>query len=139
MRHKWTEEEIAILEQKAEFYTKEQIAQMLKKRGYYRSINAVEKKLWRLGYSLRPTLDNYSCRQIASVLCYDFSTVCRWVKLGWLKARKRYSKCYQIRTSRTALSLLAAWNRTLWKSRLMPLAIASCSLMMRRRRSSVWC
>lgn len=98
MNHKWTDEEIAILEEKAEFYTKEQIAQILKRRGFNRSINAVEKKLWRLGYSLRPTLDNYSCRQIASVLCYDFSTVCRWVKLGWLKARKRYSNCYQIRT-----------------------------------------
>ncbi|MBD2451240.1 hypothetical protein H6G76_29740 [Nostoc sp. FACHB-152] len=98
MSAKWSKEEIAILEQKADLYTKEQIARMLKRRGYHRSTMAIKLKLNRLGYSTRPTLDNYSCKEIAKVLRLSFSTICRWVRLGWLKASKRSASCYQVRT-----------------------------------------
>ncbi|MBE9211063.1 hypothetical protein IQ244_32180 [Nostoc sp. LEGE 06077] len=59
---------------------------------------AIKLKLNRLGYSTRPTLDNYSCQEIANVLCLSLSTLCRWIKRGWLKANKRYASCYQVRT-----------------------------------------
>lgn len=98
MSAKWSKEEIDILEEKADFYTKEQIARILKRRGYHRSTRAIRMKLNSLGYSTRPTLDNYSCTYIARVLCLSLSTLCRWVKRGWLKAHKRSSKCYQVRT-----------------------------------------
>ncbi|BBD63076.1 hypothetical protein NIES2109_59260 (plasmid) [Nostoc sp. HK-01] len=98
MSAKWSKEEIAILEEKADFYTKEQIARMLKKQGYHRSTMAIKLKLNRLGYSTRPTLDNYSCQEIANVLCLSLSTLCRWIKHGWLKANKRSASCYQVRT-----------------------------------------
>ncbi|MBW4617446.1 MAG: hypothetical protein KME21_30360 [Desmonostoc vinosum HA7617-LM4] len=54
-------------------------------------------KLNSLGYSTRPTLDNYSCKEIAQVLCLSLSTVCFWVRRGWLKGKKRSPKIYQIR------------------------------------------
>ncbi|NDJ25915.1 hypothetical protein GS682_30885 [Nostoc sp. B(2019)] len=49
------------------------------------------------GYSVRPTLDNYSCKEIAQVLDLSLSTVCFWVRRGWLKAKRRSPKHYQIR------------------------------------------
>ncbi|WP_416212836.1 helix-turn-helix domain-containing protein [Nostoc sp. LEGE 12450] len=54
-------------------------------------------KLNSLGYSAHPTLDNYSCKEIAQVLQLNFSTVTRWVKRGWLKATRRSARHYQIR------------------------------------------
>ncbi len=94
---KWTDEELAIIEAKAEVYTVKQIASSLKRRGYHRTIHAIELKLQKLGYSLRPTLDNYSCQEIASVLNLSLKSVYRWVNRGWLKAKKRSAKHYQIR------------------------------------------
>lgn len=97
MSIKWTDEELAIIEAKAEVYTVKQIASILKRRGYYRTPVAIFLKLNSLGYSVRPTLDNYSCQEIAQVLQLNFSTVTRWVKRGWLKATKRSARHYQIR------------------------------------------
>ncbi|WP_225226291.1 hypothetical protein [Komarekiella delphini-convector] len=98
MTIKWTPEELVIIEAKAEVYTVKQIASSLKRRGYHRSTNAIALKLNSLGYSVRPTLDNYSCKEIAKVLCLSLSTVCFWVRRGWLKATKRSAKHYQVRT-----------------------------------------
>ena len=78
---KWSDEELAIIEAKAEVYTIKQIASSLKRRGFYRTPVAIYLKLNSLGYSARPTLDNYSCIEIAQVLQLNFSTVTRWVKL----------------------------------------------------------
>ncbi|MCC5660344.1 hypothetical protein LC608_25875 [Nostoc sp. XA010] len=97
MYAKWTDEELAIIEAKAEVYTINQIALILKRRGYQRTPIAIYLKLNSLGYSARPTLDNYSCKEIAQVLQLNFSTVTRWVKRGWLKATKRSARHYQIR------------------------------------------
>ncbi|MHC5614425.1 MAG: helix-turn-helix domain-containing protein [Nostoc sp.] len=82
MSIKWTDEELAIIEAKAEVYTVKQIASSLKRRGYHRTPVAIFLKLNSLGYSVRPTLDNYSCQEIAQVLQLNFSTVTRWVKRG---------------------------------------------------------
>ncbi|WP_414573848.1 hypothetical protein [Nostoc sp. CCY 9925] len=51
-----------------------------------------------IGYSTRPILDNYSCREIAKNLCVHPTTVVYWVRQGWLKAKKRYVNCYQIKS-----------------------------------------
>ncbi len=59
--------------------------------------NYIEIKLNKLGYSLRPTLDNYSCHEIASVLNLSLDSVYQWVNKGWLRAKKRSPKIYQIR------------------------------------------
>ncbi|MFW9263418.1 hypothetical protein [Nostoc sp. CALU 546] len=99
MSIKWTDEELAIIEAKAEVYTVKQIASSLKRRGFYRTPVAIYLKLNSLGYSARPTLDNYSCKEIAQVLKLNFSTVSRWVGRGWLKATKRSAKHYQVRIS----------------------------------------
>ncbi|MHC5770586.1 MAG: MerR family transcriptional regulator [Nostoc sp.] len=97
MSIKWTDEELTIIEAKAEVYTVKQIASILKRRGYQRTPVAIYLKLNNLGYSARPTLDNYSCQEIAQVLQLNFSTVTRWVKRGWLKATRRSARHYQVR------------------------------------------
>jgi hypothetical protein len=86
MYTKWTDEELTIIETKAEIYTIKQIASILKRRGYQRTPVAIYLKLNNLGYSARPTLDNYSCQEIAQVLQLNFSTVTR-----------RSARHYQIR------------------------------------------
>ncbi|MBD2504665.1 MerR family transcriptional regulator [Anabaena azotica] len=98
MYRRWTEAELITLEQMAETYTVKQIAFRLKRRGYYRSELAITYKLYTLGYSTRPTLDNYSCREIAKNLCLHPTTITKWVRQGWLKAKKRSIHCYQVRS-----------------------------------------
>ena len=58
MYAKWTDEELAIIEEKVEVYTIKQIASSLKRRGFSRTPVAIYLKLNSLGYSARPTLDN---------------------------------------------------------------------------------
>ncbi|MEA5566653.1 helix-turn-helix domain-containing protein [Anabaena sp. UHCC 0399] len=98
MSNKWTPQEIETLEEMAESYTPKQIAYRLKRRGYYRSLEGIRKKLHSLGYSVRPTLDNYSCNEVAKVLQVDSGTVAAWVKRGWLKAIKPSVHQYQIKS-----------------------------------------
>ncbi|MBD2505074.1 MerR family transcriptional regulator [Anabaena azotica] len=98
MYRRWTEAELITLEQMAETYTVKQIAFRLKRRGYYRSELAIAGKLYKLGYSIRPTLDNYSCSEIAKNLCLHPTTIRNWVRQGWLKAKKRSVHCYQVRS-----------------------------------------
>ncbi|BCL39815.1 hypothetical protein [Nostoc sp. MS1] len=98
MSIKWTEEELDTLEEMAEIFTVKQIAFRLKRRGYYRSELAIACKLYRLGYSVRPTLDNYSCSEIAKNLCLHPTTITNWVRQGWLKAKKRSVHCYQVKS-----------------------------------------
>ena len=78
---KWTEAELTILEAKAELYTPKQIASILKRHGYFRTPDAISTKLWSLGYSTRPFLDNYSAAEIARILCVHPTTVSGWVSL----------------------------------------------------------
>ncbi|WP_206757521.1 hypothetical protein, partial [Nostoc sp. FACHB-87] len=86
------------LEEMAEMYTPEQIVFRLKRRGYYRTVSAVKNKLYSLGYSTRPVLDNYSCREVAKNLCVPPTTVVNWVRQGWLKAKKRCANRYQVKS-----------------------------------------
>ncbi|RCJ17980.1 hypothetical protein A6770_33475 [Nostoc minutum NIES-26] len=51
-----------------------------------------------MGYSTRPVLDNYSCREIAKNLCIPPTTVVNWVRQGWLKAKKRCINRYQVKS-----------------------------------------
>ncbi|BAY41637.1 hypothetical protein NIES2111_60330 (plasmid) [Nostoc sp. NIES-2111] len=95
---KWTPQEVEILEEMAESHTAQQIAQRLTRHRYHRSLEGIRKKLYSLGYSVRPTLDNYSCKHIGEVLQVDSSTVAGWVKRGWLKAIKRSSHHYQVKS-----------------------------------------
>jgi hypothetical protein len=104
MSIKWTDEELAIIEEKAEVYTIKQIASILKRRGYQRTPIAIYLKLNSLGYSARPTLDNYSCKEIAQVLKLNFSTVSRWVELLQ----------FAIRNSQFAISHLMSKVRELY-------------------------
>ncbi|MBW4565906.1 MAG: hypothetical protein KME32_33465 [Mojavia pulchra JT2-VF2] len=95
---KWDDNELATLDEMAEMYTPKQIVFRLKRRGYTRTVSAVTKKLYSLGYSTRPVLDNYSCREIANNLCVPPSTVVNWVRQGWLKAKKRCVNRYQVKS-----------------------------------------
>jgi hypothetical protein len=95
---RWAEQEIETLHEMAEMYSLEQIAFRLKRRGYYRTELAIACKLYALGYSTRPTLDNYSCSEIAKNLCLHPTTITKWVRQGWLKAKKRSIHCYQVRS-----------------------------------------
>ncbi|WP_242056081.1 terminase gpP N-terminus-related DNA-binding protein, partial [Nostoc flagelliforme] len=65
--------------------------------GYFRTPIAIATKLWALGYSTSPFLDNYSSAEIARVLCVHSTTVSGWVRRGWLKTSRRSSKRYQVR------------------------------------------
>ncbi|WP_199342030.1 MULTISPECIES: hypothetical protein [Nostoc] len=98
MSIKWGENELATLHEMGELYTPEQIVFRLKRRGYHRTISAVKRKLRSLGYSTRPVLDNYSCREIARNLCLHPTTILYWVRQGWLKAKKRSVHCYQVKS-----------------------------------------
>jgi hypothetical protein len=80
MNKKWTDEEIAIIEEMACLYTVKQIAYRLKIRGYARSTSAIQNKLRFLGYSTRPIPDNYNCCEIARVLQLNSATVWSWAK-----------------------------------------------------------
>nr|ADO19105.1 hypothetical protein Nfla_4504 [Nostoc flagelliforme str. Sunitezuoqi] len=80
MHTKWTDEEVAIVEEMSCLYTVKQIAYRLKKKGYTRSTSAIQNKLRFLGYSTRPILDNYNCCEIARVLQLNSATVWSWVK-----------------------------------------------------------
>jgi hypothetical protein len=95
---KWDENELATLYEMAEMYTPKQIAFRLKRRGYHRTELAITNKLNALGYSTRPVLDNYSCREIAKNLCVPPSPVVNWVRQGWLKAKKRCVNRYQVKS-----------------------------------------
>ncbi|MCC5640583.1 hypothetical protein LC593_33085 [Nostoc sp. CHAB 5844] len=95
---RWSEPELATLYEMAETHTIKQIAFRLKRRGYTRTELAIANKLYALGYSTRPTLDNYSCSEIAKNLCVHSTTVTYWVRQGWLKAKKRCCSCYQVKS-----------------------------------------
>jgi hypothetical protein len=96
MHTKWTNEELGIIEAKAELYTPKQIASILKRHGYFRTTIAIATKLWALGYSTSPFLDNYSSAEIARILCVHSTTVSGWLRRGWLKTSRRCSKRYQV-------------------------------------------
>ncbi|MEA5508002.1 hypothetical protein VB735_33955 [Halotia wernerae UHCC 0503] len=98
MNKKWTKPELETIEEMAEMYTLKQIAYRLKVRGYRRTTIAISRKLTSLGYSTRPFLDNYTCSEIARNLCLHSSTVAAWVKRGWLKAARRSTKHYQVKS-----------------------------------------
>lgn len=98
MSIKWDESELATLYEMAETHTVKQIAFRLKIRGFRRTQLAISHKLYKLGYSIRPTLDNYSCSEIARNLCLNPSTIVYWVNQGWLKASKRCANCYQVKS-----------------------------------------
>jgi hypothetical protein len=99
MHTKWSDEEIAIIEEMACLYTVKQIAYRLKIRGYTRSISAIQNKLRFLGYSPRPIPDNYNCCEIARVLQLNSATVWSWVKKCWIRTtRSSGSRYHQIRS-----------------------------------------
>ncbi len=97
MHTKWTDEELAIIEAKAELYTPKQIASILKRHGYFRTTIAIATKLWVLGYSTSPFLDNYSSAEIARVLCVHSTTVSGWVRLFQFAIRNsQFAICFLI-------------------------------------------
>jgi hypothetical protein len=98
MNIKWTNEETGIVEEMACLYTVKQIAFRLKRRGYTRSLAAIQKKLRSLGYSARPILDNYNCCEIARVLQLNSATVWSWVKKGWIHTSRRSGRYHPIRS-----------------------------------------
>ena len=98
MHTKWTDEEIAIVEEMACLNTVKQIAYRLKRRGYTRSTSAINNKLRSLGYSARPILDNYNCCEIARVLQLNSATVWSWVKKGWIRTHRRSGRYHQIKS-----------------------------------------
>ncbi|QFS52538.1 hypothetical protein [Nostoc sphaeroides] len=98
MNTKWTDEEVAIVEEMACLNTVKQIAYCLKKKGYTRSTSAIQNKLRFLGYSAVPILDNYNCCEIARVLQLNSSTVWTWVKKGWIRTTRRSGRYHQIKS-----------------------------------------
>jgi transposase len=98
MNTKWTDKKLETLEEMACLYTAKQIAYRLKRRGYVRSISAIQHKLHSLGYSARPVLDNYNCCEIARVLQLNSATVWNWVKKGWICTTRRSGRYHQIKS-----------------------------------------
>jgi hypothetical protein len=98
MNTKWSDEELAIIEEMACLYTVKQIAYCLKRKGYTRSTSAIQKKLRFLGYSARPILDNYNCCEIARVLQLNSATVWSWVKKGWIRTSRSSGRYHQIKS-----------------------------------------
>ncbi|MEH2142075.1 hypothetical protein [Nostoc sp.] len=98
MHTKWTDEEVAIIEEMACFNTVKQIAYRLKRRGYIRSTSAIQHKLRFLGDSARPILDNYNYCEIARVLQLNSATVWSWVKKGWIRTHRRSGRYHQIKS-----------------------------------------
>ncbi|MBD2247363.1 hypothetical protein [Nostoc sp. FACHB-888] len=98
MNRKWTDEEVATVEEMACLYTVKQIAHRLKIRGYTRSTSAIQKRLRCLGYSARPVLDNYNCCEIARVLQLNSSTVWSWIKKGWIRTSRSSGRYHQIKS-----------------------------------------
>ncbi|MHC5779836.1 helix-turn-helix domain-containing protein [Nostoc sp.] len=98
MNKKWTDEELAIVEEMACLNTVKQIAYRLKIRGYTRSTSAIQNKLRFLGYSARPILDNYNCCEIARVLQLNSATVWSWVKKGWIRATRHSGRYHKIKS-----------------------------------------
>ena len=97
MHIKWTDEELGIIEAKAELYTPKQIASILKRNGYLRTPIAIATKLWALGYSTSPFLDNYSSAEIARILCVHSTTVSGWVRLLQFAIRNsQFAICFLI-------------------------------------------
>lgn len=84
--HPWSAEELALLEKIAHF-TPAVIAKRFAKRGFNRSANGIKVKLTRLG--LKSASDFYSATVCSKLLGVDQHLVSRWIRLGYLKARRK--------------------------------------------------
>lgn len=93
----WSKREESIIENMAEYYPVELIQKRFRHLGYYRTILSIKKRAEKLGISLRPTLDYISANQVASLFGVDQSTVCRWIKKGFLPAMRRSPKHFSIK------------------------------------------
>lgn len=93
----WLREEIALIEAMVEIYTPKQISVSLKRQlGTKRTPAAIRVKLCRMGYLTDPTLNNYTASYAASLLGISAMTVQRWIRVGWLKARREGERDYRI-------------------------------------------
>lgn len=92
-RRYWTEQEIAKFEQLVETWPMLELAALLN-----RSEVSLYNKASELGYSLQPTLDNYSFQRLADALRCSRATVTRWVRRGYLRARKVSERRWAIRS-----------------------------------------
>lgn len=80
----WTPEEEALLAAWAGRYCLETMAKKLAQRGYHRTSNSIQARLYTLGYQTRQ--GDWSLRDIAQGLDIDEHSVKRWVERGYLMA-----------------------------------------------------
>lgn len=82
----WSDAELAIVEATREL-SSEATQRALARAGFKRTITAVVVKRKRLGIHVPERVGLYSTGEIADLLGYERSTVIRWIRLGYLRAR----------------------------------------------------
>jgi len=85
----WGERELKILERSAHL-SPERIALRLKRYGFSRSVTGIVLKRKRMRF-LR-NLHGWSKRQVAACFGVDDHAISRWIRLGYLKAKRRGTK-----------------------------------------------
>jgi hypothetical protein len=82
----WTDEEKQIVIDNAR-YTPENIQRKLKKKGYRRGLSYIRAQLYRL--RARKNMKGQTARQLAECFGVDETTITRWIRNGYLEAKRR--------------------------------------------------
>lgn len=84
--NRWTDEEVSLIENNMESKKPAQIAKILQKKGYNRSVGALRQFMNK--HQIRVRADVYTAKEVAMVFKVSPLTVCRWIRDGKLKAKK---------------------------------------------------
>lgn len=84
--HPWSPAELRILQQYA-WMCDERIRLKLKARGFHRTETAIQLKLGRI--RAKQNLPYYTARSLSECFGTDMHVITRWIRLGYLKARRR--------------------------------------------------
>jgi len=98
----WSDAELEILENYT-WMSDERIALKLRRAGFTRSAVAVHLKLKRMRY--KESSDYYSAQGLASALGVDVHPVLRWIRFGYLKAKRRGTARVEVQGGDTWLIL----------------------------------
>lgn len=92
----WSTEEVNIVESMAGRYTPKTICSVLKKKGFKRTVNAIDGLFDRMKWSRK--IDEYSCREISIGFGCPWSKVVEWIITGHLKGEQNgKNKFYKIK------------------------------------------
>lgn len=94
-RNTWTTEELELLHELAETMPFKFLIRAYRMRAAKRNLKpcrshaAIRVQLQRLGYSINPQINYFSCSQVAGALGINRNTVGNWIRTGKLKATRR--------------------------------------------------